>query len=110
MSLVATIDTIWSFAYNASKTTLFLKDFLNKSKATIALKDFDFSSNASWKLMDLSSKRDILSEVNFENYTFNMNQKLVKSFFHNNQIANQMGYHVPEEALMNFALYPEKLS
>jgi penicillin V acylase-like amidase (Ntn superfamily) len=110
LSQVSTENTVWSFVYNISTPTLYIKDFFNKSKFTISLKDIDFSPKAPWKVMELSSKRDILCEVGFENYDFEKNKNLVESFFHNKHVASLMGYKIPSEALMYYSLYPEKLS
>jgi penicillin V acylase-like amidase (Ntn superfamily) len=109
LSQTATTNTIWSFVYNVTKPTLYLKDFSNKSKFSISLQDIDFSTGASWKVMELSSKRDILCEVTFQDYTFDLNKKLVESFFHHRQIAYLIGYKIPLEALMFFSLYPEQI-
>jgi penicillin V acylase-like amidase (Ntn superfamily) len=109
LSQVSTENTIWSFVYNVTNPTLYIKDFFNKSKFSIALKDLDFSQKSNWKVMELSSKRDILCEMYFEDYTFEKNKTLVESFYHNKHIATLMGYKVPNEALMSYSLYPERL-
>jgi choloylglycine hydrolase len=110
LSQVAGPDTIWSFVYNVSNPTLYIKDFSNKSKITISLQNLDFSPDAPKKVMELSSKKDILCEVAFQDYSFSINKKLVESYFHHKQVTSMMGFSVPDEALMFFALYPEKLS
>jgi len=57
--------------------------------------------------MELSSKRDILCDINFEEYSFNKNKTLVESFFSNKHVASLMGFNIPEEVLMSLSLYPE---
>lgn len=109
LSQVATENTVWSFAYNLSNPTLYIKDFFNHSKKTIELREIDFSANASWKLMELTSKKDILDEITFQDYSFNLNHKLVETNFHNQYVAEYLGYHIPYEALMRFSLYPESV-
>jgi penicillin V acylase-like amidase (Ntn superfamily) len=110
LSQVATPDTLWGFVYNASHPSLQVKDFVNKSKAIFSLNDFDFSIEAPWKLMEICSKRDILCDLTMQDYSFNMNKKMVESFFNNKHVIAQIGYHVPVEGIMHYSIYPEKLS
>lgn len=109
LSQVATEHTVWSFIYNISDGLLIIKDFLNKSRATIVMSEIDFSPNGPWKLLNLESRRDMLDDLEFHDYSFNTNLALVESFFENKHIANLMGFKVPIEVLKQISIYPEQM-
>jgi len=102
------VDIGWNIVYDCNQPTIHVRDNSNKSRISIPLSTIDFSKKARKLAIPITSKNDILCELEFSDYDFHENKQLIESYFCDKTTIKNLGIKLPAEALLYLALYPEK--
>lgn len=98
----------WSLVYDIRNMKVHVSKNFQGIKY-FEVKKLDFSKGSTPKALDVSSNLSGDVSDMFEEYTVELNRKLINSFYRNETVMNIMKLNVPDELLEYLAHYPDNL-